>query len=109
MEALSCGVPTVAFEAGGIPEQIVPYNKKSKIFLKSKPSTGALAAKGDLLEVITILKDLIHNKSLRKKLSINANQYAKTNFDFKNFANEYSNGTKRFYPISYIVKVTYHN
>ena len=89
MEALSCGVPTIAFEAGGIPEQIIPYNKKSKYFSISKLSTGALAAKGDLLEVITILKDLIYNESIRKNLSINATQYAKTNFDFKNFANEY--------------------
>tara|TARA_B110000438_G_scaffold289505_1_gene324151 strand:- start:226 stop:933 length:708 start_codon:yes stop_codon:yes gene_type:complete len=89
MEALSCGIPSIAFETGGIPEQIIPFNNSSKYFNLNKNPTGILVPKYNTEEMVRLLDELIINEKLRLKIGNNALKYSKINFDFNVFANNY--------------------
>lgn len=91
MEALSCGLPSIAFEIGGIPEQIIPFNNSSKYFNSNKKPTGILVPKDKYKEMVNLIEEFISDKKLRLKISNNAFCYSKLNFDFNRFANTYLN------------------
>ena len=89
MEALACGLATVAYETGGNIEQIIPYNKSSNFFDKSKSPTGALIPQFDIQELQNILLELVEKDTRHKELSVNAREYSVNNFNFNQFANNY--------------------
>ena len=89
MEALSCGIPTVAYEVGGIPEQIVPFNNSSNYFISNIKPTGALVPKFDSKQMAIIIEKLVSNVKLRTQISKNAISYSKQNFNFEVFAKSY--------------------
>ena len=94
MEALSCGIPSIAFNVGGIPEQIIPYNNQSKHFQSAEVANGALISKGDVVHMNEIVKDLEKCENMRHILSINATKFSRKNFSFSNYANNYLNWYK---------------
>ena len=89
LEALSCGIPTVAYEVGGIPEQIVPFNNSSNYFISNIKPTGALVPKFDSKQMAIIIEKLVSNVKLRTQISKNAISYSKQNFNFEVFAKSY--------------------
>ena len=89
MEAQSCGLPTLAYEIGGNPEQIIPFNSSSEFYRKISKSTGALVNISDNRELIELLTYLLKNNEKRNDLSFNAINHASSNFSFENFADSY--------------------
>ncbi len=77
MEALSCGLPVVTFETGGIPE------------LVKHLETGYVAKYKDLNDFINGVKMFISNKELINKTSNTARDYAVSNFDTSKMVEEY--------------------
>jgi len=79
MESQSYGIPTIAPRVGGIPEIV---NSQNGILVD---------ARGDVQEISSAIERIILNKDLRQKLSRNAYQNWKENFNadknYKNFAN----------------------
>ncbi|MFD2671978.1 glycosyltransferase [Marinicrinis sediminis] len=69
MEALSCGVPVVTFNTGGIPE-LVAHGK-----------TGFIGNAGDIEALVCHLMQLITDSELRKMFSIQAREVACQRFD----------------------------
>ena len=82
MEALSCGIPTVAYEVE-IPEQIVIFNNSSNYFISNIKPTGALVPKFDSKQMAIIIEKLVSNVKLRTQISKNAISYSKQNFNFE--------------------------
>jgi len=89
MEAQSCGLPTLAYEIGGNPEQVIPFNSSSKFYQKISKPTGALVNISDKNELVQLLTYLLDNNEKRDELSINAINHASLNFNFENFADSY--------------------
>lgn len=89
LEALSCGIPAVAYEVGGIPEQIIPFNHSSNYFVSDKKPTGALVPNFDSKQMAIIIEKLVTNNKLRLQISKNAILYSKQNFNFEIFAKSY--------------------
>lgn len=60
LEAMSCGLPCVSFEVGGIPEQIV------------HEKNGLLAQKGDVKNLVEFTLQILQQNLLRKRLQYEA-------------------------------------
>ncbi len=71
IEAMSCGVPVVAYAVGGIPE-----------IVRSR-ETGFLCEKNDFQEMAHHILTLLQNNDLRKEFGINARQRAIEVFSMK--------------------------
>lgn len=77
-EALACGIPTVTFSTGGIPELI------------THGRNGFVADYKDTSSLIRYLDRLIGEPELRKVFSSNARHDAETIFDHKHTVSQYS-------------------
>ena len=71
LEAVSCGTPVIATDVGGIPETVI------------EGETGYLVPVGDDIAFADRITKLINDDNLRKKMSDNAYNYAKRNFNLE--------------------------
>nr|WP_315990577.1 glycosyltransferase [Desulforamulus aquiferis] len=69
LEALSCGVPVIATNAGGIPEVI------------EHGEVGFLANVGEVEEMAQYTLELLDNQRLRQKISLQAREHALKRFN----------------------------
>ena len=76
-EALACGIPVVATNVGGIPEQI------------TNEFNGYLTKPGDPIDMAEKINLLLNNDDIRKKMSNNALNDAKVRFDITLQAERY--------------------
>jgi glycosyltransferase involved in cell wall biosynthesis len=70
LEALACGVPVVASEVGGVPEQVEPGR------------TGFLVRPGDPAALAERIGWLLSDETLRRRFAAQAAQTARSRFDF---------------------------
>lgn len=77
LEALSCGVPLVTFDTGGIPE------------LVHDGSEGFVIKNRDLHEMLQAVEHLIEDNDLRRRFSTSARERGVAIFDHKIIANSY--------------------
>jgi glycosyltransferase involved in cell wall biosynthesis len=68
LEAMSCGVPVVGFNTGGIPDMIADHE------------TGLLAKTGDANDLAEKIKLLLNNKELRTKMSVKCREKVLSEF-----------------------------
>lgn len=68
LEALACGVPVVAFDTGGIPDMVIPYE------------TGLLAPAQNHQILGKKINELLSNEQLHQTLSLNARKKAINEF-----------------------------
>jgi glycosyltransferase involved in cell wall biosynthesis len=90
LEALACGLPVIATQVGGIPEQV----NSLPSFGAAKPTrrdgaTGILTPPGDPRALANAVTFLFENDSLLPALSSNAAQDARSRFDLKAQADAY--------------------
>jgi len=78
-EAQACGLPVVGFRAGGVPYTIL------------EGKTGLLARENDIDGYIYLLKSLIENSALRKKMGLNAIEYVQRQFSKKTMISQLIN------------------
>jgi L-malate glycosyltransferase len=81
MEAMAHGVVTISTDVGGISEHIC--NGRNGFLIKNESE--------DLIikNVCKVINELASNKFLMDKISLEAYEYAKTNFNCKNFCSQY--------------------
>ena len=79
LEALSCGIPIVTFDTGGIPE------------LVRDGQQGFVRPRDNLHEVVEALKALVSNEPLRQQFSLSARERAVSEFDHKITAKQHEN------------------
>ena len=79
LEALSCGIPVIAFQVGGIPE-LVRHGKE-----------GFLFERGHWHSMVEALLQLRKDASLLKEMSFHARERALTKFDHHIIAENYEN------------------
>lgn len=84
LEAMSTGLPVIAFEIGGLKDLI------------KNNFNGYLCKPFNLNQYSKRLNNLILDKKMREKFSLNSINYSKKTFDFKNIGNQY---------LSYINKI----
>ncbi len=77
LEAMACGTPVVAYEAGGIPEFVMPGQ------------TGLLAAVGNVSALAKQISDLAEHDRLRQRLSAGARKLIESQFDVRKQARMY--------------------
>jgi len=68
LEAMSCGVPVVGFNTGGIPDMIIDHE------------TGLLAETGNITDLAEKIKLLLGDNELRKKMSSNCRKKVLSEF-----------------------------
>lgn len=78
IEALACGLPVIATNVGGIPEQITQ-------------ETGMLYKPQNYFDLSQKITFLLKNKSLRDQMSYNARKDAENRFDLNKQAEKYIN------------------
>jgi len=85
LEALACGVPVVATDVGGLPEQVKSLRPSSGSARRSQPeaATGILTPPGDPRALAEAVAFLIKDSSLLRALSSNAAQDARRRFDLQ--------------------------
>ncbi|QDU95567.1 glycosyltransferase [Lignipirellula cremea] len=69
LEAMACGTPVVAFDAGGVPDYVIPEE------------TGMLAGHGDATELAACMSILIDNRELRQQLGAGARKLIEQDFE----------------------------
>ena len=84
LEALACGIPTVATAVGGIPEQVLDLDKS-----KSNSATGILTPPQDPPAMAAAIERLLSAPELLHRLSLNAAADARHRFDRERQVDEY--------------------
>ncbi len=79
LEALSCGIPIVTFDTGGIPE------------LVRDGQEGFVTSRYNQHDVVEALKALVSNEPLRQHFSLNARERAVSEYDHKIAAKKHEN------------------
>jgi len=77
IEAMSSGVPVIAYDAGGIPE------------LVTHSFNGWLSKQGEIDSSVKMITHLHHNRRLLKKWKLNARQSALEKFNYSIFLNKH--------------------
>jgi glycosyltransferase involved in cell wall biosynthesis len=77
LEAMSCGLPTIATNVGGIPEMI--QHKRNGLLIPPRNSTAITKA----------LTNILTDESLRSEMSKNARYLAEKQYSWNNISNEY--------------------
>ncbi len=77
LEAMACGTPVVAFDAGGIPEFVMPGQ------------TGLLAAVGNVSELARQIGDLTDHARLRQRLAAGSRKLIESEYDVRTQARKY--------------------
>lgn len=90
LEALACGLPVIATNVGGIPEQVKSLYATSKSpTYPGEKATGILVENDDVVALAGAILDLIHNNSLRQQLSRNAAKDAALRFNAQRMGRDY--------------------
>ena len=79
LEAWAVGLPVVVTAVGGLPE------------LVTENVTGKLVSRGDADAISNVLMELATDRSLRQRLSVHGQQFARSRFDRRTMAMEYDN------------------
>ncbi len=83
LEAMACGVPVVASNVGGIPEQVISLERNAD------NATGILVPAGDAETLSAAIKKLLTDDSLRQELGRNAAVVAKRQFSLERQISQY--------------------
>jgi glycosyltransferase involved in cell wall biosynthesis len=86
LEASACGLPVIATDVCGIPEQVKSYGE-----YKQDDATGILTPLGDVNALTTAILQLLQNKTLRYSFGNNARQHVLDNFTHNQFIDAYVN------------------
>ncbi len=86
LEALSCGLPVVATDVGGIPEQVISLDAAGG---NAERATGILTVAGSAEQLATGVERLLVNAPLRRRLSDNAAADARRRFDHRRQVDAY--------------------
>ncbi len=91
LEALACGLPVVATNVGGIPEQVRAYASPSEGGNRSKSDTptGILTPPSDPKALAEALAFLIEDSSLLRTIGANAARDARLRFDLQTQVDAY--------------------
>lgn len=90
LEALGCGIPVIATNVGGIPEQVKSlYSTKLSGAYGEEEATGILVEDGDVESLCSALFELLREDSVRLRLAENAHRDAQTRFDVLRMASDY--------------------
>ncbi len=93
LEALACGIPVIASDAGGIPEQIRAladlemYDNHEVI--RDRKITGFLTYSGDAATLAGSLERLMKDQSLRQIMGVNAREIACERFSLEQEVDQY--------------------
>lgn len=89
LEALACGLPVVANNVGGVPEQVKTLEGFCGVGYSADQATGIIFESGNVDQSVKALLLLANNRLLRKRLSDNAACDAKKRFDVKESVKKY--------------------
>ena len=89
LEALACGLPVVASNVGGTPEQLLPLQKPGgDAFVDQDRATGILTIPSDPKDFARAVELLIKAPELRAQIADNAARDAAARFGFDRVVNE---------------------
>jgi glycosyltransferase involved in cell wall biosynthesis len=77
LEAMSCGLPTVVSDCGGIP------------FVIRERDIAEIVPQRSIVDIRTAIQQLIDNPEIRKEMGENARSYVREHYSIKQIANRY--------------------